>query len=147
MRSYSTSILVIFIIWIGATSYTLAEAKSGPDAFRPLTNEPGNAKRGETAVRDANNVTCLICHEIPIKGEPNQGKIGPPLRNIGDRLTSEQIRQKLIYPKFSNPETIMPSYYQISDLNRVLGKYRGKSIYSEQQIEDVITFLLTLKSK
>jgi len=111
----------------------------------PLNNLNGNPLRGKTIVRDVNNVSCLICHEFPIPDEPNHGRIGPSLIGVGSRFTIEELRRKLIYPKALNPNSIMPSYFQIEKLHRVSNYLKGKPIYTAQQVEDVITYLFSLK--
>ena len=110
-----------------------------------LSKFNGNPLRGKAIVKDINNVTCLICHILPIPEEPNHGKIGPSLIGVGSRLTKERLRRQLIYPKALNPKSIMPSYFQIKELYRVSVKYVGKSIYTAQQVEDVVAYLFSLK--
>ena len=44
----------------------------------------------------------------------------------------------------ANLETIMPAYYKVEGLHRVLDRYRARPILTAQQIEDVIAYLLTL---
>ncbi|MDA0362165.1 MAG: hypothetical protein O3A45_04085, partial [Proteobacteria bacterium] len=39
----------------------------------PLNNLNGNPLRGKVTVRNINNVSCLICHQLPIPDEPNHG--------------------------------------------------------------------------
>ena len=41
----------------------------------------------------------------------------------------------------------MPPYFRTEGLNRVLAKHRGQPIYSAQEIEDVVTYLLTLRAE
>jgi sulfur-oxidizing protein SoxX len=118
----------------------------GHEIPTPLTDTPGNPDRGRLAVRDIANATCLICHKIPIAGEPDQGEIGPSLDGVGSRYTTGELRLRLVDPKVINPDTIMPSYYRVDGLNRVLEQYRGRPIYTAQQIEDVVAFLAGLKA-
>ena len=40
----------------------------------------------------------------------------------------------------------MPSYYVATGLNRVGAMWKGKTILTGQQIEDVIAFLVTLQA-
>jgi sulfur-oxidizing protein SoxX len=112
---------------------------------RPLTTTPGNPDRGRLTLRDTANVTCLICHKVPIAGEPDQGEIGPSLAGVGSRYTPGELRLRLVNPKALNPNTIMPAYYRTEGLNRVLPLYRDRPIYTAQQIEDVVAFLALLK--
>ena len=109
-----------------------------------LTGRPGDPVRGERIVRDKDNATCLICHAIPLPDEPDPGDIGPPLDGVGSRYTAGELRLRLVDPKLLNPDTVMPSYYKREGFHRVAPEYRGQSIYSAEDIEDVIAFLSTL---
>jgi sulfur-oxidizing protein SoxX len=111
----------------------------------PLTTSPGNPGRGRQIVRDMDRATCLVCHVMPIPEEPDHGAIGPSLVGVGSRFTPGQLRLRLVDPKALNPSTIMPSYYRIDGLYRVLASYRGKPIYTAQEIEDVVAYLASLK--
>ena len=53
----------------------------------------------------------------------------------------------MVDPKVFNPETIMPAYYKLEGLHRVLERYRGKPVLTAQQIEDVVAYLLTLRAE
>jgi sulfur-oxidizing protein SoxX len=61
------------------------------------------------------------------------------------RLSKEQLRARIVDASQFNPDSIMPSYYRKDDFNRVAPQYAGKSILSEQDIEDVVEFLVSLK--
>ena len=82
------------------------ESYAIPDS---LTGQPGDPSRGERIVRDPDKATCLICHAIPIEGEPDPGNIGPPLQGVASRYTAGELRLRLVDPKRLNPETVMPS--------------------------------------
>lgn len=117
---------------------------AAPDA---LTSSPGNPALGRQIVRDQGHVTCLICHAMPIPEEPDHGDIGPPLAGVGGRYNAGELRLRLIDPKAINPDTIMPSYYRTNDLNRVGAEYRGRPIYTAQEIEDVVAYLASLTGR
>ncbi len=110
----------------------------------PLTDRPGDPLRGRDIVRNAANATCLICHLLPIPEEPDHGDIGPPLAGVGARLSEGELRLRLIDPQQIDPNSIMPGYYKTDGLNRVGAFYAGKTIYSAQEIEDVVAYLKTL---
>ena len=40
----------------------------------------------------------------------------------------------------------MPAYFRTDHLNRVAPKFSGQTILNAQEIEDVVTFLLTLQN-
>lgn len=110
----------------------------------PLTTTPGDPVAGRLTVRDTSRATCLICHELPIPEDRDHGNIGPPLAGVGSRYSAAELRLRLVNPKAINPDTIMPAYYWVEGLNRVDIPYQGNTIYTAQQIEDVIAYLLTL---
>lgn len=132
----------------------IAAARAQPDlvAFQivdggipiPLTDEPGNRFRGELVARDPTKASCLICHRMPIPDEPDPGDIGPDLAGIGARYTAAELRLRIVNPKILNPATVMPAYYSLQNLNRVEAQYAGQTIYTAQEVEDVVAFLLTL---
>jgi sulfur-oxidizing protein SoxX len=111
----------------------------------PLTAEPGDATRGREAVlsRDAGN--CFLCHSVPdARGTPF-GDIGPSLAGVGGRLSSAQLRLRLVDSTQINSRSVMPAYYRTGGLNQVAAAYRDRPLLTAQQIEDVIVYLLTLK--
>jgi len=107
--------------------------------------EPGDPARGLALVSDMNNVSCLICHVLPIADEPDMGEIGPPLDGIASRTGAGELRLRLVDSKQIFPDTMMPSYYVVDGLVGVDAPYAGTPIYSAQQIEDVLAYLLTLE--
>ncbi|MHA1559236.1 MAG: sulfur oxidation c-type cytochrome SoxX [Alphaproteobacteria bacterium] len=113
----------------------------------PLTDQPGDPLRGELIARDAANATCLICHQMPIPEEPDPGNIGPDLAGVGARYTEAELRLRIVDPKVLNPDTVMPGYYSLRGLARVQEQYVGETIYSSQDVEDVIAYLMTLTER
>jgi L-cysteine S-thiosulfotransferase len=87
---------------------------------------------------------CLLCHAIPGADRP-AGNVGPSLAGIGSRLSSEEIRQRIIDPARFNPATTMPPYGRTDGLHQVAAQYRGKPLLTPAEIEDVVAFLLTLE--
>jgi L-cysteine S-thiosulfotransferase len=73
------------------------------------------------------------------------GNLAPDLKGVGARLTSGQIRLRLVDQTRINPDSIMPPYYRTEDLSRVAPRYRGQPALSAQQIEDIVAYLATLK--
>lgn len=110
---------------------------------RSLTGIPGDAVRGRQIVigRDGN---CLLCHAIPETGERRMGDVAPPLSHVAARLTAGQLRLRVADPTRVNPAAAMPSYYRAHGLDSVARAYRGKTILTAQQVEDVVAYLLTL---
>ena len=104
----------------------------------------GDAARGRDVVmgRDGN---CLLCHAIPATGARFMGNLGPSLAGVGARLDRSQLRLRLTDPQRFNADSIMPAYARTEGLAQVAEAWRGKPILSEQQIEDVIAYLLTMR--
>ena len=60
-------------------------------------------------------------------------------------MSAGQIRLRIVDASRVNPNTIMPAYLKTEGLTRVAPAYRGKAVFTAQQIEDVVAFLVTLK--
>jgi L-cysteine S-thiosulfotransferase len=106
---------------------------------------PGDALKGRAIVSNRQVGLCLLCHSAPIPEERFQGNIGPPLAGVGARWNIDELRQRVAYSRSINPQSVMPNYLQIENLNRIAPTQQGKSILSAQQVEDVVAFLATLK--
>jgi len=116
-----------------------------PSLATPLTAVPGDPVRGRQVVRDINKATCLICHAMPIPEEPDPGNIGPDLAGVGSRFTAAELRQRVVDASVANPGTVMPPYYRRDGLYRVLDRYKDETVYTAQDVEDVVAYLLSLK--
>jgi len=125
------------------------------DALRPyevvgqaipasLTGKPGDPARGRTLVLNRQNA-CLLCHSGPFPEERHQGDLSPSLQGAGTRWTPAELRLRMVDASRLNPATIMPSYYKVDGLTRVASAWRGKPILSAEQIEDVVSYLSTLR--
>ena len=110
---------------------------------QPLAPEPGDAARGRSVVVNREAGACTLCHAVP--GEPLSGDIAPTLAGVGARLTPAQLRLRVADPTRVKPDTPMPAYYRIEGLSLVAAAYRGKTILSAQQVEDVVAYLAGLK--
>ncbi len=111
----------------------------------PLDGLIGNSDRGRRLVLDRETGNCLICHQVPVASEPSQGDLAPTLAGVGSRLTAGQIRFRMVDQSRLNPATLMPAYHRVEGLTRVADKYRGKPVFSAQDIEDVVAWLTSLK--
>jgi sulfur-oxidizing protein SoxX len=111
-----------------------------------LTGAKGDPKKGEAVVINRLQGNCLACHVVTaLAREPFHGNTGPTLNGVADRLNEGEIRLRLVDGTKINPETMMPSFYRIDGLNRVLPNFRGKPVLTAEQVEDVVAYLLTLK--
>ena len=86
--------------------------------------------------------TCLICHALPHRGRAGiRGTSGHRLHGIARRYTEGELRLRLVDPKtIQTPRPRLPSYYARDAHYRVAAEYRGRSIYSASEIEDVIAY-------
>jgi sulfur-oxidizing protein SoxX len=109
-----------------------------------LTGAKGDPARGRAIVANRQVGLCLLCHTGPFPEERFQGNLAPDLRSAA-RLSEGEIRLRLVDPARANPQTIMPAYYRTDGLTRVAPAYRGKTVLSAEQIEDVVAYLVTLK--
>ena len=136
---------------IGAQSSTVADPGLVPYAIvgdgipKPLTSEPGDPARGKKIVMDRKQGGCLSCHNFPIANVQDPGNVGPPLAGVASRLNAGQLRLRVVDLKVVDPSTIMPSFYRTHDLHDVEAKFAGKPMLEAQQVEDVVSYLETLK--
>lgn len=105
----------------------------------------GDATRGRAIVADRQRGLCLLCHRAPIPEERFQGDLAPDLAGVGARWTTAQLRERIVDARRFNPQTIMPPYRAAEDLAQVGAPWRGRALLDEQQIEDVVAYLETLR--
>lgn len=110
-----------------------------------LTGTKGDPARGRVIVLSRHVGLCLLCHSGPFPEERLQGTIAPDLAGTASRLTEGQLRLRIVDSSRVNPDTIMPSYYKTDGFARVAPAFRGKTVLSAAQIEDVVAFLGTLR--
>jgi len=119
---------------------------SGQDAIpQSLTGAKGDPARGRAIVVNRQVGLCLLCHSGPFPEERFQGNLAPDLRGAGKRWSEGQLRLRIVDSARINPASIMPAYHRTEGLVRVAPAWRGKTILSGEQIEDVVAFLMTLK--
>lgn len=119
-------------------------AVAGDAISESLTGMPGDATRGRALVLDRTS-TCILCHSGPFPEAKFQGDLAPSLAGAGSRWSEGQLRLRLVDASRLNPATIMPSYYRVDGFDRVGLAWRGKPMLSADQIEDIVTYLATLR--
>ena len=127
-----------------AFSFLVGNAFAGDSIPASLTGARGDPARGRAIVANRQVGLCLLCHSGPFPEERFQGGLAPDLRSAA-RLSEGEIRQRIVDSTKLNPQSIMPAYYRSEGLERVAPAYRGKTILSAEQIEDVVAYLTTLK--
>ncbi len=102
-----------------------------------------DAARGLELMRASDKGNCSICHVVPGIGLPEdaQGDIGPPLDGIGSRLSPAALRAQIVDARALNPATIMPPYGSVEGLVDVDRRYRGRTILTPDEIDDVVAYL------
>ena len=139
---------VAFAITASANAAELVKYKvvNGDSIEQSLTGKPGDPEAGKKAFLDRRGGNCLSCHAVTaLKKEPFHGKIGPSLDGVSERLKEGQIRMQLVNSKAKNPDSIMPAFYRLDGLHRVLKNFDGKTILSANQVEDIVAYVRTLK--
>ena len=139
--------LAIFMLATLDLQTAQAQVIKGDSIFESLSSESGDPVRGRAVVASRQSGLCLLCHSGPFPEERFQGNLAPELKTSVARLSAPQLRARIVNAAHFNPQTIMPAYYQTSQLNRVAPKFSGQTILSGQEIEDVIAFLMTLNNE
>lgn len=111
-----------------------------------LSGQPGDPIKGRTIVTSRQTGLCILCHAGPFSEERFQGNLAPDLKLSVANLSAAQLRARLVDPSKTNTNTIMPAYFRIDHLQRVAPPFVGKTVLSTQEIEDVIAYLLTIKT-
>ena len=110
-----------------------------------LTGKTGDPVNGRKVVIHRKKGNCLACHVMPIKEQPYHGQVGPDLIGVASRYEEGEIRLLIVNAKKINEDTIMPAFYKNEGFNRIRKKFKGKTILSAQEVEDVVAYLMTLK--
>ena len=134
--------------------YKISDGPTVKAINESLTGKAGDIAAGEKAMVNKKKGNCLACHVITklkakIAANPKKyadmGKIGPALDGAADRYTTGELRLLLVNSKKTFPDTIMPGFYRVDNLSRVMGKFKSKTVISAQDVEDILAFLVTLK--
>ena len=124
--------------------YEIVDEFSIPES---LTGNPGDPVEGRRVAINRRLGNCLACHKMPIPEEPFHGETAPDLAGVADRYEEGELRLRIVDPKIVNPATMMPSFYRVDGLNRVMKDFQGKPMLTAQQVEDVVAYLVTLKEE
>ena len=139
------SLVVALVAATLSPSFAAGYTVVGDAIADSLTGTRGDPGRGRLIIVNRQAGLCLLCHSGPFPEERFQGTIGPDLNGVAARLSEGQIRLRIADPSRVNADSVMPAYFRIDGLTRVTPSLRGKPILSAEQIEDVISFLATLK--
>ena len=121
-----------------------------------LTGQPGDAARGRDVFATKSKGNCVSCHAVAqLADVPFHGEVGPELSWTGDNRSAEELRGIVADAKMTFEGSMMPSFYKISGFTRPGDAYTGKGIdpaaitplLTAQEIEDVVSFLMTLNEE
>ncbi len=121
------------------------EITKGESIAQSLTGQPGDPIKGRAVAVHRKKGNCLACHGMPAPEQQFHGNIGPDLAGVASRYSAGELRLRLVDATIINEDTIMPAFYRNTGLHRVLKKFKGKTVLSAQEIEDVLAYLMTLK--
>ena len=147
MRAARFLASLLLAMAIPAMAVADAAMVAGDAVMQSLTGSAGDPARGRAIITDRQKGFCLLCHGGPFSEEPLQGNLAPSLAGAGSRWNEGQLRLRLMDNKRINAESIMPAYHRIEGLNRVGPVWRDKPILNAAEIEDVLAFLMGLKSE
>lgn len=152
---------IILGIAFSALSASVAIAQVAPEAVEftdgavelSLSGVAGNPEEGKKVFGSRALGNCVACHAAEMtKDIPFPGTVGPVLDGAGDRWTEAQLRGIVANAKITFEGSVMPSFYKTSGYIRPGDAYTGKAgteplppILNAQQIEDVVSYLMTFK--
>jgi sulfur-oxidizing protein SoxX len=128
----------------GLIPYIIVDEVSIP---KSLTGVDGDAVKGRKLAINRKKGNCLACHSMPIPEQQFHGETGPSLYGVGNRLSEGELRMQIVNSKVTNEDTMMPAFYRTFGYNSPLKKFVGKTILSTQEVEDIVAYLLTLKTE
>jgi len=109
---------------------------------QPLTGKPGNAASGRALLLKREAANCLQCHAVKRdKDLASGGTKGPALDGVAAALTPAQLRLSVVDYSRVTGGTAMPSFHKGG------GADGDKPLLTAEQIEDVVAYLSTLKTK
>ncbi|HFQ90826.1 MAG TPA: sulfur oxidation c-type cytochrome SoxX [Desulfobulbus sp.] len=117
-----------YLLWLAAASLLLLFCLPAP-------GRAGDVKQGEKIAKTRKLGNCVACHYLPDVESP--GDIGP---NLVEAMAAygpddrREVTQWIVDPRKFNEHTIMPPF----GANRIL---------TDQQIDDVVSYLYTLNKK
>jgi L-cysteine S-thiosulfotransferase len=111
----------------------------------PVATSAGNAERGRALLVKRDTANCVLCHAVPDPAIRFSGNVGPTLAGVGTRLSVPQLRLRIADIRRVNPSAVMPSYFNATGQADVAQQYRGQTILTATEVEDVVAYLATLQ--
>ena len=111
-----------------------------------LTGKPGNPEKGRRRWLAGSLEIALPATRLRRLARSRSTAIPDP-RSTASRAACPKARSACAssMPTKANAETMMPPFYRVEGFNRVLPSFQGKTIFTAEQVEDVVAFMMTLK--
>lgn len=106
--------------------------------------QAADVERGRALVADRTQSLCLLCHALHSAGDANQGNLAPPLEAVATRLDAKGLRERIADMRRFNPATVMPPFRSTEGLRDVAPAWQGRAALTEQQLDDIVSYLGTL---
>ncbi len=139
---------------LSASAIFSAETAPGDVVFQDgavlasLTGVPGDSANGRKVFMNLMLGNCLACHaNLEMNEQSFHGQVALGVGGVAGRWTEVDLRGILVNSKMMFDGTIMPTFYKSSGFEGNLKKYEGKTIMSAQQVEDVLSYLLTINEE
>jgi sulfur-oxidizing protein SoxX len=129
-----------------ALSLTSCMTSTTGDSQPRLAAVNGDIRQGQAIFNSRDKGHCLLCHQLASNAEAFQGTIGPPLDNIGDRLSAGQLRYRVVDSSRLNPDTRMPAYFKTEGLHQVAAEFVGQPVLNAQEVEHLVAYLSAQRS-
>ena len=128
--------------WFVCVALLTAHSAWAADISMPPTKSAAtaNVERGRKLLISRQETGCVLCHRIP--GMKEGGEMGPGLNGLSQRMSADQIRQRIADWRAVNPQTFMPAYFSTKGLHNVAKPQMGKTVLTEQGLEDIVAYLL-----
>jgi sulfur-oxidizing protein SoxX len=135
--------LALLLAFAGAAAAQVVQYKVVGDGIpQSLTGKPGNAAAGRALLVKREAANCLQCHAVKKDKElAGGGGKGPALDGVGASLTTAQLRLSVVDNARISAGTAMPSFHKPGSAGD------DKPALSAAEIEDVVAYLASLKSK
>jgi len=134
--------LIRFFVFLAVILLVFSSETFPDDREKALTTEPGRSSEGKKVFNDRDKGHCLLCHRFSRSDESFQGTIGPSLDGIATKLDAQQIRYRIIDNSRLNSQTLMPAYFRTEGLVQVAAEFKGKTVLSAQDVEDLVAYLV-----
>ena len=124
-----------------AVAYEIVNGREIPQSLTPLI---ADSEAGRALYFDRDLTGCSGCHGSPggPGAQPDEGaEAAPSLAGIATRMSEGAMRLWLIAPEVLNPDTAMPSFYQVGQRTDPKDPRFGEPLLSSQEIENLIAYL------